>query len=80
MSVLIFDYSLIAFLIANILKFTGERGHTIVFDILNAQQDVDNLLEFDYIDDDITSLRLQMRLPVSMISTSSQGIATPGQF
>ncbi|KAK0504748.1 hypothetical protein EDD18DRAFT_1126173 [Armillaria luteobubalina] len=33
-------------------------------------QDAGKLLDFDYIDDDITSLRKQMRLPVSAISPS----------
>lgn len=41
---------------------------------------MDKLLDFEYTDEDITSLRLQMRLPVSQVSISTQGIATPGEL
>ncbi|KII92811.1 hypothetical protein PLICRDRAFT_103577 [Plicaturopsis crispa FD-325 SS-3] len=34
-------------------------------------QDVGKLLDFEYTDDDIVSLRLQMRLPVALTSTTS---------
>ncbi|EGN99865.1 hypothetical protein SERLA73DRAFT_180116, partial [Serpula lacrymans var. lacrymans S7.3] len=37
-------------------------------------QDVDKLLDFDYTDDDIVSLRQQMKLPISLVSTSSPSI------
>lgn len=37
-------------------------------------QEVDKLLDFDYSDDDIFSLRQQMKLPVSLISMHSPSI------
>ncbi|KAH7907487.1 hypothetical protein BJ138DRAFT_969492, partial [Hygrophoropsis aurantiaca] len=48
----------------------ARRGR-VAFRLDELLQDADKLLDFEYTDDDITSLRQQMQLPVSLISTTS---------
>ena len=49
------------------------------FDCVALFQDVGELLSFDYLDDDIASLRVQMKLPVALVSPSIIPQLSPGE-
>lgn len=46
---------------------------------LNRRQDLGKLLDFDYVDEDITSLRRQMKLPTSILSPVSSRHFSPSK-
>ncbi|KAH7919737.1 hypothetical protein BV22DRAFT_1183183 [Leucogyrophana mollusca] len=54
----------------------ARRGR-VAFRLDELLQDLDKLLDFEYTDDDIISLRQQMKLPVSFISTTSPSGESP---